>query len=64
MKKKKEKIFPPKADSPLAKMPRIPKEIWESYRKRGGPHGTPKGKRGYKRQEEKQKAQKMLREGD
>lgn len=47
MKKKKKKIFP-----------RIPQEIWESYRKRGGPHGTPKGKRGYKRQAEKQKLEK------
>ncbi len=46
------------------KMPRISQEIWESYRKRGGPHGTPKGKRGYKRQEEKQKAKKMIKEGN
>ncbi len=53
MKKKKKKIL----------KPRIPQEIWESYRKRGGPHGTPKGKRGYKRQAEKQKLEKEKSEG-
>ena len=46
------------------KMPRISQEIWESYRKRGGPHSTKKGERGYVRQKEKAKAKKMTEGGD
>lgn len=59
MTKRKEKIFLPKADLQLS---RIPQELWQSYRKRGGPHGTPKGEKGYSRQKEKQKARGILKE--
>ncbi len=43
MKKKKTKIL----------LPRIPRSVWESYRKRGGLHGTKKGERGYVRRKAK-----------
>lgn len=43
-------------------LPRVPHETWQSYRKRGGAHGTPKGEKGYSRQKEKTKAKKEARD--
>ena len=40
--------------------PRLPKEVVETLRHRGGAHGSPKGKRGYSRQREKSAWRKQI----